>query len=66
MMHTYQKAAIVGQILTDLHKGIRPEAVEIVNRENDILISPEDYAEQVRYAQDRINIYMADAIALQP
>jgi len=66
MMHTYQKSAIVGQILTDLHKGIFPIAVDIVNRENDVSISAEDYVEQVQYAQDRINSYMADVIALQP
>jgi len=66
MMATYMKSAIVGQILTDLHRGKRPEAVDIVNRENDLSISSEDYAEQISYARDRISAYMADAVKVTP
>jgi len=63
MMHTYQKSAIVGRILTEIHHGRRPDAEEIVNAENLCDISPADYLEQLSYTKDRINAYMADAVA---
>ncbi len=66
MMQAYQKAALEGQIMLDLQNSRRPEAVEIVNRENDLSISSEDYAEQISYARDRISAYMADAVKVTP